>query len=332
MNRTGFSWAIRKVLFFSFALSVATYAEEYQVPVPLGLDERVPSPEDNLLTAEKVELGRRLFFDKRLSRDRTIACASCHLAQRAFTDGKRLATGVEKRLGVRNAPTLFNRAYGVSFFWDGRVTSLEEQALEAIQGRAEMDMTLDELKKRLTSIEEYTDPFEQVFGDKPRTGTSAKAIAAFVRTLFSGNSPFDKFEHGDRAALSAVAKWGFEIFRGKGNYIACHLGPNSRTRASITAASPGEMANCSIQGDSKSPASRRIKEPSRLPPRARWLSLHDGSIATLEDVIEFYDQGGNPNPYLDPELRRLRLTAEEKEALLSFLKSLSGEISGDCSL
>ena len=304
MNRTAFSRALRNVLFFWFVRSVATYAEEYQVPVPLGLDERVPSPEDNPLTAEKVELGRRLFFDKRLSRDRTIACASCHLAQRAFTDGKRLATGVEKRLGVRNAPTLFNRAYGVSFFWDGRVTSLEEQALEAIQGRSEMDMTLDELKKRLTSIEEYRDPFEQVFGERPRTGTSAKAIAAFVGTLFSGNSPFDQFEHGDRAALSAVAKRGFEIFRGKANCIVCHLGSNFTDEGfhnSGIAWRDGELLDPGrLKVTGKPEDQGAFKTPTLREVALTAPYMHDGSIASLEDVIEFYDRVATPTPIPTP--------------------------------
>lgn len=154
MNITGFLGVILIVLLFSLVLSVAQQADEYQIRIPLGLDERVPIPESNSLTAEKVKLGRRVFFDKRLSLDSTIACASCHIPERAFTDGKRIPTGVQKRLGFRNVPTLLNRAYGLSQFWDGRVASLEEQVLEAIQGRKEMDMTLDELEGRLTSIQE----------------------------------------------------------------------------------------------------------------------------------------------------------------------------------
>lgn len=149
----------------------------YKPLIPLGLDQFLPVSDSNILTLPKVELGKRLFFDKRLSRDGTIACASCHIPEKAFTNGQRVAVGIRRRKGSRNVPTLFNRSYGLSQFWDGRVASLEEQALGPIQNPKEMDMTLGELQKRLESIREYREEFEGAFGEKPVPANVAKAIA-----------------------------------------------------------------------------------------------------------------------------------------------------------
>jgi len=154
--------------------------------IPLGLDLYMPIPDGNPISVEKIELGRRLFHDRRLSRDRSIACVSCHDPDRAFTDGRPVAIGIERRLGRRSAPTLVNRGYGRAFFWDGRAATLEEQVLQPIQDPNEMDMTLPEASARV--------------GLPPRV--IAEALSSYVRSILSGDSRFDRFINGNRRALS----------------------------------------------------------------------------------------------------------------------------------
>ena len=281
--------------------------ELWRPKIPLGLDLYLPVPEDNPLTREKVELGRKLFFDPLLSRDQTLSCAGCHDPERAFTDGRAISEGVFGRKGTRSVPTLVNRGYGRAFFWDGRISSLEEQVLQPIQDSKEMDMTLQEILTRLRKEEDYRQGFREAF----RTEVNSEGVAK---------------------ALSEDARQGLEIFHGKGNCAACHIGPNfTDERFHNTGVAwpegelldPGRFAVTGKEADRGAFKTPTLREVALTAPY-----MHDGSIATLENVIEFYTRGGNPNPHLDEELRPLRLTAEEKEALLDFLKSLSGEISG----
>ena len=178
--------------------------------IPLGLDLYMPVPEENPLTAEKIELGRRLFNDRRLSRDGSVACATCHDPQRAFSTAQPIAIGVFDRRGSRNAPALINRGYGRSFFWDGRVSTLEEQVLKPIQDPNEMDLTLAEASSRVGLD----------------VTTISHALSSYVRSILSGDSPYDRFINGERTALSAEEQAGLQIVRGKGNCTACHVGPN----------------------------------------------------------------------------------------------------------
>jgi cytochrome c peroxidase len=280
--------------------------------IPLGLDLYMPVPEDNPLTTDGVERGRELFFDTRLSRDRTIACASCHDPERAFTDGRPVPIGVFNRVGRRSAPTLINRGYGRSFFWDGRAASLEEQVLQPIQDPNEMDMTLPEVSARVGM------PIEEV----------SRSLASFVRSLLSGDSPFDRFINGDRRALTAEQQTGLQLFRGKANCTACHVGPtfsDERFHNTGVAWRDGQLLDegrsavtgrLEDRGTFKTPTLREI---ARTAPY-----MHDGSVLTLTDVVEFYDNGGTSNPGLDAELRPLHLTDSEKAALASFLQALNG--------
>ena len=153
--------------------------------IPLGLDLYLPVPEDNPMTSEKVELGRRLFNDRRLSRDRSIACVSCHDPERAFSDARSVAIGISGRVGRRSAPALINRGYGRAFFWDGRATTLEDQVLQPIQDPNEMDMTLPDVSARIGLTTEQI----------------SQALASYVRSILSGDAPYDRFVNGDRAAL-----------------------------------------------------------------------------------------------------------------------------------
>jgi len=276
------------------------------IAIPLGLDLYLPVPEANPLTAEKVELGRRLFFDRRLSRDNSIACSSCHDLERAFSDDRPIAVGVFGRQGRRNAPALINRGYGRSFFWDGRVSTLEEQVLKPIQDPNEMDLTLAEATARVGL------PPDEI----------SRALASYVRSILSGDSPYDRFVNGDRSALTPEQQLGLQIFRGKGNCTACHVGPNftdERLHNTGVAWRDWKLADPGAgQGNFKTPT---LREVARTAPY-----MHDGSLATLKDVIEFYDGGGRSNPNLDPEIRSLRLSPAEKRHLVAFLRAFSGQV------
>lgn len=274
--------------------------------IPLGLDLYLPVPEDNPVTTEKLELGRRLFFDRRLSRTGTIACASCHDPNRAFSDSKTLAVGVFGRTGRRHAPALINRGYGRAFFWDGRIKTLEEQVLKPIQDPNEMDLTLDEASVRV----------------RVSVDTISRALATYIRSILSGDSPYDRFVNGDIDALSAEQRRGLQLFRGRANCSACHVGPtltDERFHNTGVAWRDGSLHDEGRErGTFKTPT---LREVARTAPY-----MHDGSIATLEQVIDFYSDGGRANPDLDTEIRPLRLTAAEKRALVSFLQSLSGTV------
>jgi cytochrome c peroxidase len=282
--------------------------------IPLGLDLYMPVPEDNPITLERIERGRELFFDKRLSRDRTIACASCHDPQRAFTDGRPLAIGVFDRVGRRSAPALINRGYGRAFFWDGRITTLEEQVLKPIQDTNEMDMTLPEASARV--------------GVPP--GEIARSLASFVRSLLSGNSSFDRFVNGDRAALTAEQQAGLQIFRGKGNCTACHVGPtfsDERFHNTGVAWRGGRLLDDGRFEVTGKPEDRGAFKTPTLREIARTAPyMHDGSLGTLNEVVDFYDKGGTANPGLDVELRPLRLGESERRAVVAFLASLNGSM------
>ena len=276
------------------------------ISIPLGLDLYMPVPEDNPLTAEKIALGRRLFRDPRLSRDGTIACTTCHDPARAFTDGRSIAVGVSGRQGRRNVPTLVNRAWGRLFFWDGRVRTLEEQVLRPIEDSNEMDRPARDAAARVgVSIPELS-----------------QALAGYVRSIMSGDSPYDRFIAGNRTALTDEQQVGLQIFRGKGNCTRCHVGPtfsDERVHNTGVAWHEGRLLDeGGGEGTFKTPT---LREVARTAPY-----MHDGSLETLQQVVEFYDRGGNTNPALDPEIRPLRLTEGEKRALVAFLSSLTGTV------
>jgi cytochrome c peroxidase len=282
--------------------------------IPLGLDLFMPVPENNPISSDKIELGRRLFHDRRLSRDRSISCATCHDPARAFSDARPVAIGISGRVGRRSAPALINRGYGRAFFWDGRTTTLEEQVLQPIQDPNEMDMALPEVSARVGLTTEEI----------------SHALASYVRSILSGDAPYDRFVNGDRGALSPEQQEGLRLFRGKGNCTTCHVGPtfaDERFHNTGVAWREGRFADegrsavtgrTEDRGAFKTPTLREI---ARTAPY-----MHDGSLATLTDVIDYYDRGGNANPGLDAELRSLYLTAREKTALRAFLQSLTGII------
>jgi cytochrome c peroxidase len=284
------------------------------IAIPLGLDLYLPVPEDNPMTRDRVALGRQLFFDKRLSRDGSIGCATCHNPNRAFSSPLPVAIGIGGRQGHRNAPALINCGYGRSYFWDGRTATLEQQVVEPIQNRNEMDLTLEEASTRV----------------KLDITTLSRALASYVRSILSGDSPYDHFVNGESSALSAEQRMGLEVFRGKGNCTACHVGPNFSDEGfhntgvawrdgRIT--DEGRFAVSSNPGDHGAFKTPTLREVVRTAPY-----MHDGSLATVEEVIDFYSDGGPANPFLDPEIRPRNFTPGEKRALAAFLKSLTGRV------
>jgi cytochrome c peroxidase len=266
----------------------------------------MPVPETNPLTSQKISLGRKLFFDKRLSRDGTFSCASCHDPKLSFSDGRKVARGINGQEGTRNAPAIINRGYGRTFFWDGRAKSLEQQVLEPILNPKELGMSQEGVERR-TGL---------------KIADITEALASYVRTIRSGDSPFDRYAAGNQRALDDVEKAGLAVFRGKARCTTCHAGPNftdENFHNTGIAWRDGALADQGAgEGKFKVPT---LREVARTAPY-----MHDGSLKTLEDVVDYYDRGGNANPSLDEDLRPLHLTAEEKSSLVTFLRSLSGNI------
>jgi cytochrome c peroxidase len=278
--------------------------------VPAGLDAFLPVPEGNPLTREKIELGRKLFFDTRLSRDGTVSCATCHKPELAFSDTHKLSVGIGGRTGNRRVPRLINRVYGSSFFWDGRAATLEEQVIQPIANPKEMDMKVEDAAARVGLDSK----------------TLANALASYVRAMLSGDSPYDRYLQGDPEGLTKQQLAGLRLFRGKAGCAACHLGPNlTDERFHNTGIGwpheEGRFASTGKPEDKGAFKTPTLREAARTPPY-----MHDGSLAILEEVIDFYDKGGKSNPQLDPEMRKLNLSAEEKSVLIEFLRALNGTV------
>jgi cytochrome c peroxidase len=316
------------LLLFAISCATTVAAEAYKLRYPLGL-KPMRITKDNELTKAKIELGKQLYFDPRLSRDNTISCSSCHDSKKGWSNGDKFATGIRGQRGGRSAPTALNAGYSYFQFWDGRAIMLEGQALGPIQNPIEMDMTLEECVAKLNAIEGYRKQFQDVFGTEVTSDGIAKAIASFERTLLTGNAPYDKFKAGDKNALSEAAERGRKLFFGKANCSACHGGHNFTDFAfhnigvGMDKDEPdiGRYSETELLGDRGSFKTPTLREIARTAPY-----MHDGSEKTLEDVVEFYDKGGIKNPQLDEELFPLKLTAEQKADLVTFLKEgLSGE-------
>lgn len=305
---------------------------ELHLTLPLGLErESLVLPKDNLLTRDKVELGKLLFFDKRLSANNTIACASCHMPALAFTDGQPVSTGIHRQQGGRSAPAAINRAFSSAQFWDGRAATLEDQSVGPFVNPVEHGFANhDELVAKVKGIAGYHPLFEQAFGPGGITvELIGKAIASFQRTLLSGNSAYDQFGvGGNEMALSAKAQNGFRVFVGKGQCLRCHFGFNFTDERFHNLGVDWDMDHIDVGrfavtknpkdlGAFKTPTLREI---ARTAPY-----MHDGRLATLLQVVDFYDQGGTPNPYLDPVIKPLNLSNQEKEDLVEFLHALNGE-------
>lgn len=333
--------------------------EPVKLKTPLGLaglEEAIPS--DNPITRAKVELGRMLYFDPRLSLDSTVSCASCHDPATGWAQHTQFAEGIKGQLGGRNSPSVLNRVFGKTQFWDGRAETLEEQALGPIQNPIEMGFNLPELVERLKGIEGYQLLFEKVFGEVSQENI-AKAIAAFERTVVVGANPNDYYTQAESAMkltpediedlepedkarvekvlaeakahpMSEAALRGRELYFKKAECSLCHVGNNLTDEL---------FHNIGVGMDQEKPDIGRhevtkkdedkgaFKTPSLRNIASNPPYMHDGSEATLLAVVEYYDKGGIPNPHLSKRIRKLNLTKEEKDDLVIFLtEGLTGPL------
>ncbi|MBT5550317.1 MAG: cytochrome-c peroxidase [Nitrospina sp.] len=296
---------------------------EYQ-PLPA-----IEHPADNPWSKEKHQLGKMLFFDPRLSGNNRMSCATCHNPSLGWSDGLPRTLGRDQRELGRNSPSIINSGYFGKQFWDGRADSLEEQALVPIMGPTEMDQNLDELIDELKAIPYYYRKFKKVFGASGVTAENiAKALATFERSVVSRNSPYDQYQQGDVSSLSKSAVRGMKIFFGKGQCTRCHQG-------SIFA--DNKFHNIGLQPlKGRMPDLGRFKITERKEdkwvfrtPGLRDISrtspyMHDGRFKTLEEVIDFFDRGGDPLPNKSLFLKPLGLKRQEKKDLESFLIALEG--------
>lgn len=342
----------------ALSLASTSVAADFPKGLPKDLWE-ILIPESNPVTPEKVELGRKLYYDKRLSKDATVSCATCHDPAKGFSDGKKVSEGIGGKKGTRNAPTVLNSIFYEFQFWDGRADSLEEQAKGPMINPVEMGMAShDDVVQAVRAVPEYTATFKAVFGREATIDDVVAAIATFERTVVSGNSAFDRFMAGDKAAMSEGAQRGWELWNGKARCNTCHpfggATPNfsdnkfhnigvaaigrdfsalARQAAALTdpqqLASHPDFSELGRFVTTKQPKDIGAFKTTGL--RDIALSapyMHDGSEATLLDVVKFYDKGGEPNPYLDGGVVPLKLTDQEMKDLVAFMESLTGEGEG----
>jgi cytochrome c peroxidase len=310
------------------------------IPVaPLGSDvdlAALPTPP----TPERVRLGRWLFYDTRLSADGTLSCATCHKPEHAFSEATPVSTGIGGQKGRRKAPALINRAVSLypHYFWDGRAGSLEEQMLGPLQNPVEMGSTEQSMVQTLSAVPGYRPYFKAAFGTEEITKERvAQAISDYERTRLSGNSAYDKWRRNrDQAAVSAAVKQGHELFYGKAGCSQCHVGSRFTDTmfhnigvgwdpAAKAFKDDGRYEVTHGKGEGGEADRGAFKTPTLRDVTRHAPYMHDGSIATLREVVEYYNRGANVNPYLDPKIEPLNLTPAEIDALVAMLNALDGE-------
>ena len=343
----------RLAFLFVIGLLLFIVIPSYTIAGHLEPFKKTPIPRLNPQTPEKVKLGKMLFFDRRLSGDGTMSCATCHIPEMGFSDGQAISLSYPTTKNWRNSPTLINVAFNKFFFHDGRVESLEDQALFPMMSSFEMNQNLDFLEEEIRSVPEYLSLFTKVFGDDDITRERVgMALAAFQRTLISRNARLDIFLNGNKDALSPDAQQGYEIFIGKGKCTDCHFGVNLIDNKFHALNVP---ENPDFQTDPRVAATRRFvaklnhyenfrtldQDPGRYlitkddkdwrafkTPTLRDISktgpyMHNGIFGTLDEVIEFFNQGGGLN---NTVLKPLGLNAEDKKDLKIFLiEALTGD-------
>jgi len=295
---------------------------------PLGVPDpsTIAYPTGEAPSAAEVHLGKVLFFDKRLSSNEHMSCASCHNPDLGFGDGIARGFGTLGHPLGRNTPHLYNLAWNTTFFWDGRAQSLEEQALGPIQAPGEMNMPLDQLIARLNQIPWYVTTFATLYPDSRLTAENVgRALAAFERTIISNNAPFDRYMRGDTEAMSPEAVRGMQLFTGKANCLACHSGPNftdeSFHNIGVGGTDAGRAAivhDASLTGAFKTPGLRNTLLTAPY--------MHDGSLASLEEVVRFYNAGGTQKPGISEMIKPLQLTDPELCDLVAFLGALTDPV------
>jgi cytochrome c peroxidase len=333
-------------------------------PVPLFSAEVIQSftPSDNPITDAKAKLGDMIFDEKRVSVDNSVACNTCHSPRNGFTTHTPTARGAGDRIGKRNAPSILNAMFYQSMFWDGRAATLEEQATLPILNPIEMGQKdRGDVVAKLAAIPEFVDAFQKVFGRPPNWEDMGKALAAFERTRLSTQAPFDHFLHGDEKALSASQLRGWTLFKGKARCGSCHtydpalplfgddrfhntgVGARKqdfnqlakRATESAAPANKAEIDKLALETDyselgrflvtKKREDVGAFKTPFLRDVLLTGPYMHDGSLETLWDVIEFFSKGGEQNPFLDREMKPLGLTASEVDDLVNFLGALTSD-------
>ncbi len=305
-----------------------------QFKIPLGLPE-LPIPDDNPITSEKVALGKLLYFDKRVSKDGTVSCATCHDPTMGWTEHRATSKGIDhpetgaEQTGGRNSPSVINAAYATSQFWDGREPTLEAQAVGPVGNPIEMGSSMPAVVEAFNKMPGYRERFQEVFGTDVTEDGFAKAIAAFERTVLSGNSPYDKFKNGDHNALSDAQKRGLELF--DEHCAGCHRPPlfsrfrfyNAGVGMENEEPDKGRMEATGKQSDLgkfRVPALREVEHTAPY--------FHDGGTATLEEAVALMAGGGKDNPKLSAMMQALRaaeLSQADQQDIVEFLKALSGE-------
>jgi cytochrome c peroxidase len=294
------------------------YREAYARPTA------VPFPVDNAYTKAREALGRALFFDPRLSRSQVLSCASCHNPGFAWTDGLPRAVGHGMKELARRTPTIVDGAFANALFWDGRAATLEEQALGPIVAAGEMNMDLESMVARVEAIGGYRPLFADAYPGEPISpATVAKAIATFERTVVSGEAPFDRFVAGRTDAIPEDARRGFVLFNTSANCASCHSGwrltDDSFHDIGVASDDIGRGKLVDL-----APMQHAFKTPTLRNVAIRAPYMHDGSEATLDDVIELYDRGGRQRrPSLSREIRPLGLSERDKHDLIAFLQTLT---------
>jgi cytochrome c peroxidase len=335
------------------------------VPPPLGLPSPVPIPDTNPLTPEKIALGRRLFFDRRLSPNDTMSCAMCHIPTQGFTVNEtRLAVGINGKTTKRSPPTMYNVAYQRLLFHDGREFTLEDQIISPMTNPVEMgNPSIGYVVNKVRKLPGYAEQFQRVFGEGVSVTTLGKALASYERSLLSGNAPFDRWYFGgEQNAVSNDVKRGFKIFSGKGQCSTCHtvnkesalftnhgfhntgvaqlqLIPEKTVDIDLGGGLAVKMPRTQIDEILTPPSQDLGRYEITLDPTDLWRYktpslrnialtapyMHNGSLLTLEDVIDYYDRGGTRADGQDPRISPLNLSSQEKHALVVFLHSLTGD-------
>lgn len=310
----------------------ATVTGSVPMPGPAEQAYRLPAsypmPQDNIGTPERVELGKVLFFDARLSGSGQMACVSCHFPHLAWTDGKKLPILPNGDVVPRNSPTIVNLAYNTQYTWEGRKKTLEDHAYGPHRHLSRADFAA--ATERLRKIPGYQAMFAAAYPGEPITEELiSKALAAFQRTVVSNDSPFDRWLAGDRTALSAEQYRGFKVFNdpAKGNCASCHSGPNFTDNGfhNIGIATPaGKQPDlgrfnlvkvAAMKGAFKTPTLRDVELTAPY--------YHDGSAATLREVVDHYARGGDDRSNVSPEVRKLDLTEQDKQDLVAFMRALT---------
>jgi len=335
------------------------------IHIPLGLPTSLPVPDNNPLTPQKVGLGYRLFFDRRLSPNDTMSCAMCHIPAQGFTVNElRLAVGINGKTTKRNPPALYNVAYQRLLFHDGREFTLEDQIISPLANPLEMgNPSIGYVVDKIRQLPDYATQFHQVFGEEVSVATLGKALASYERTLLSANSPFDRWYFaGDTTAVSDEVKAGFKIFAGKGQCFACHtvskeaalftdlgfhntgvaqlpLIPEKTVEVDLGGGLHVQLPRAQVDEILTPPGKDlgryevtfdptdlwRYKTPSLRNVALTAPYMHNGALLTLEEVVTYYDHGGTGSDGQDPRISPLHLTSAEKAALLAFLRSLTGD-------